>query len=152
MSGDLYRHKDGDLYREVFRSVAADNCPSGEIVEMRQGSANRPFMATNIIQRGEQVVAYEEVSTGLPWLRPARLFDDGRFVKEAAQMATFEIKRRNPDNTVNTLGTVKASSMGELRDALTAEMKSEAWAFAFQAAFDLGDITIGTITVRRVAL
>lgn len=60
-----------------------------------------------------------------------------------AEAQTFEVKWGHKSFTV------QADSMAELRAALNPLLG--AWDFPFQAAFDLGTVQIGDVTVRKVA-
>lgn len=80
LKGKLYQHvKTGGVYLEYGRGDHVFDKKPGD--KLFSGIMGAPLIeATDDIPAGEMFVRYRNVLTGEGWARPARLFDDGRFI------------------------------------------------------------------------
>lgn len=80
LRGKLWLHvKTGGVYLEYGRADTLFDKKAGD--SLFSGIMGAPLIeATDDIEGGELFVRYRNVLTGEGWARPARLFDDGRFI------------------------------------------------------------------------
>lgn len=80
LRGKLWLHvKTGGVYLEYGRGDTVFDKKAGD--RLFSGIMGAPLIeATDDIAAGEMFVRYRNVLTGEGWARPARLFDDGRFI------------------------------------------------------------------------
>lgn len=80
LQGKLWLHvKTGGVYLEYDRGdTVFDEKAGGKLFGGRM--CGPLIEATDDIEAGEEFVRYRNVLTGEGWARPARLFDDGRFI------------------------------------------------------------------------
>lgn len=80
LRGKLWLHvKTGGVYLEYGRGDTVFDKKAGD--RLFSGIMGAPLIeATDDIPAGEMFVRYRNVLTGEGWARPARLFDDGRFI------------------------------------------------------------------------
>ena len=79
--GSLWLHKKGCVYVEIERTIGRHGAP-GEVCAYWNGVDSQTMypVLTDEVHDGEEVVIYRLLDGHQPYMRPARLFDDGRFI------------------------------------------------------------------------
>ncbi len=92
LRGKLYQHKNGGVYLEYSRRPGFGQ-EAGELVF--SGIMGAPLIqVTDDVIEDEEIVCYRDVLTGDGYARPARLFDDGRFVPLGLAPTTLSLLTR----------------------------------------------------------
>ncbi len=92
LRGKLYQHKNGGVYLEYSRRPGFGQ-EAGELVF--SGIMGAPLIqVTDDVIEDEEIVCYRDVVTGDGYARPARLFDDGRFVSLGLAPTTLSLLTR----------------------------------------------------------
>ena len=80
--GPLWLHKKGNVYVELERTIGRHGA-AGEMCAYKNGVGSQTTypVLTDDVRDGEEVVIYRLLDDHQLYIRPARLFDDGRFTR-----------------------------------------------------------------------